>query len=107
MARGPFFVAGTGRFDTQVTQHFGQRVFCRVGAEGVHCAALPELGLGVAIKVDDGNTSRAFEAVQAALMRRLLRRCDADEALLGALCDVVMRNWNGIEVGRLQAQLPG
>jgi hypothetical protein len=35
-------VAGTGRFDTRVMQHLGERVFCKVGAEGVYCAALPE-----------------------------------------------------------------
>ena len=46
-------LAGSGRFDTVVMRHFGPRVFCKVGAEGVYCAALPELGLGVALKIDD------------------------------------------------------
>jgi L-asparaginase II len=76
-------VAGTGRFDTRVMQHFGERVFCKVGAEGVHCAALPELGLGVAIKMDDGNNARACEVAQAAVLQRLLKQDDADAALLG------------------------
>lgn len=106
VARAPFFVGGTGRFDTRVMQHFGERVFCKVGAEGVHCAALPELGLGVAIKMDDGNNSRACEVVQAAVLRRLLQRSDADESLLQSLADVRLVNWNGIEVGRLQAAGP-
>ena len=103
VAAAPYMVAGSGRFDMRVMQHFGTRVFCKVGAEGVHCAALPELGLGVAIKMDDGNTARACEVVQAALLQRLLRQDDADATLLASLSDIVLKNWNGIEVGRLQA----
>ncbi len=59
VAAAPFMVAGSGRFDTRVMERLGARVFCKVGAEGVYCAALPELGLGVAIKMDDGNNARA------------------------------------------------
>jgi L-asparaginase II len=68
VAKAPFMVGGTDRFDTRVMQRLGERVFCKVGAEGVHCAALPELGLGVAIKMDDGNTARAVEVVMAAVL---------------------------------------
>jgi len=103
IARAPFMVAGTGRFDTRVMDHFGERVCCKVGAEGVYCAALPELGLGVALKMDDGNNARAAEVVMAALLARLVARDDADHAVLQPLHTVVMRNWNGREVGRLDA----
>ena len=58
-------VGGSARFDTRVMQRLGERVFCKVGAEGVYCAALPDQGLGVAIKMDDGNTARAAEAAMA------------------------------------------
>ena len=44
----------------------GERVYCKVGAEGVFCAAFPERGIGVAIKIDDGNTARAAEVAMAA-----------------------------------------
>lgn len=101
VAKAPFMVAGTGRFDTKVMQHFGQRVFCKVGAEGVYCAALPERGLGVAIKMDDGNTARAVEVVMARVIQALVQRDDADAAALQGLVQVPLRNWNGIEVGRL------
>jgi L-asparaginase II len=103
VAAAPFMVAGSGRFDTRVMQALGERVFCKVGAEGVHCAALPELGLGVAIKMDDGNNARAVEVVMAAVIRRLLPLEGEAAALLQLLADVGLRNWNGIEVGRLQA----
>lgn len=105
VAAEPFMVAGSGRFDTRVMQHFGGRVFCKVGAEGVYCAALPEQGLGVAVKIDDGNNARAAEVAMAALLERLLP-LDADpagRALLGGLSAAVMTNWNGITVGGLRA----
>jgi len=103
VARAPFMVAGTGRFDTRVMEHFGERVFCKVGAEGVYCAALPTLGLGVAVKMDDGNTARACEVVMAALLARLLPLAESETGFVQSLADVALVNWNGIEVGRLRA----
>jgi L-asparaginase II len=104
VARAPFMVAGSGRFDTRVMEAFGERVFCKVGAEGVYCAALPGPGLGIAIKMDDGNTARACEVVMAALLARWLDGIDADQAaLLDSLSQVTLRNWRGLEVGRLAA----
>jgi L-asparaginase II len=103
VAAEPFFVAGSGRFDTRVMERLRERVFCKVGAEGVHCAALPELGLGVAVKMDDGNNSRACEVVMAALIERLLPLDDADATFMRGFSELTLRNWNGIEVGRLAA----
>ncbi len=103
VAAAPFMVAGSGRFDSRVMQQLGARVFCKVGAEGVYCAALPELGLGVAIKIDDGNTARACEVVMAGVLGALLPLEGEDRALVDGLADLPLRNWNGIEVGRLQA----
>src|SRR5207237_8831131 len=71
-AAKPWFVAGTGRFDTELMQHFGARVFVKGGAEGVHCGALPDLGYGIAVKCDDGH-GRAAEMMMAAAIARLLR----------------------------------
>jgi L-asparaginase II len=82
VAKAPQMVAGSDRFDTRVMQRLGERVFCKVGAEGVYCAALPERGLGVAMKMDDGNNARAAEVVMAALIEALVQRDDADAALL-------------------------
>jgi L-asparaginase II len=103
VAASPFHVGGTGRLDTRLMQHFGERLFCKVGAEGVYGAALPTLGLGVAIKMDDGNTARGAEVVLAAVVEALLPLDEADAALLRSVSDASLRNWNGIEVGRLQA----
>jgi L-asparaginase II len=104
VASEPFMVGGTNRFDTRVMASFGARVFCKVGAEGMYCAALPEAGLGIAIKIDDGNTSRACEVAMAALLARWVPpRDDTQAALLEQLSNVTLRNWRGTEVGRLAA----
>lgn len=98
VAAAPFMVAGTDRFDTRVMQHYGERVFCKIGAEGVYCAALPELGLGIALKVADG-AARAAEATVAAVIAALLRD---DGPLLHGYSHLVLRNWRGTEVGALR-----
>ncbi len=104
VAASPFHVAGSGRFDTRVMQRLGERVCCKVGAEGVYCAALPEAGLGVAIKIDDGNNARAAEVVMAAVIEaRVALADDGERNFLRSLSDLALVNWNGIEVGRLQA----
>jgi len=99
----PFMVAGTGRFDTRVMEKLGAKVFCKVGAEGVFCASLPERGLGVAIKVDDGNNARACEVVMAAVIEAFVDLDDAQAAFMRGFSEVTMSNWNGITVGQLVA----
>lgn len=103
IAAEPWMVAGSGRFDTRVMQALGARVCCKVGAEAVHCAALPELGLGVALKVDDGTSSRACEVILAAVLQQLLRLDESQSALLSTLADAALLNRAGAVVGRLQA----
>jgi L-asparaginase II len=103
VAKAPFMVGGTDRFDTRVMQRLGERVFCKVGAEGVYCAALPGRGLGVALKIDDGNNARAAEVVMAALIEAYVTLDDGEAGWMRALSDVCLRNWNGIAVGALQA----
>lgn len=103
VARAPFMVGGSDRFDTLVMQRLGERVCCKVGAEGMYCAALPERGLGVALKIDDGNNARAAEVAMAALIQACIPLDDDAARLMRALSDVALKNWNGIEVGALRA----
>jgi L-asparaginase II len=98
VAAAPFMVGGTDRFDTRVMQAFGEALFCKIGAEGVYCAAVPGLGLGVALKIDDG-ASRAAEAVMAAVAAALLKR---EEELLHGYSHLQLSNWRGLAVGALR-----
>jgi L-asparaginase II len=98
----PFYVAGTGRADTKLMEAAPGRIFVKIGAEGVFCAAVPELGLGIALKCDDGG-SRAAEVMVSAVLAKLLARDQALAARLGELANPVLKNWNGIEVASLRA----
>jgi L-asparaginase II len=100
-AQKPWHVAGTGRFCTEIMTLFGARVFLKAGAEGVYCGALPEQGLGIAIKCDDG-AGRASEALMASVIARFLPLGPADRATLAPFVRPALRNWNGFEVGVLQ-----
>ena len=99
-AQQPWHVAGTGRFCTELMRTCGERAFVKTGAEGVACAALPTLGLGIAVKCDDG-AGRAAEVMLAAAIVRCLNS-DADSAALARYVRPTTRNWNGIEVGSLR-----
>jgi L-asparaginase II len=97
-AAHPWHVSGTGRFCTEIMQRFGARLFVKTGAEGVFCAALPEQGLGIAVKCDDG-ASRAAEVMLAATLAQLL---PDGRATLEPFVRPTLRNWNGIVIGALR-----
>ncbi|MHA6685133.1 asparaginase [Mesorhizobium sp. A556] len=97
----PFLVSGTDRADVALMEAAPGRIFVKTGAEGVYCAALPELGLGIALKCDDG-ASRAAEIMIAAVLAKLLSKDDAVAAKLGGQANPVLKNWNGISVASLR-----
>jgi L-asparaginase II len=67
MTGHPELVAGSGRLDTAAMRAGGGRLVVKVGAEGVYAAAVPRMGLGLALKVEDG----AWRAADAALVHAL------------------------------------
>ncbi|MBB3975996.1 L-asparaginase II [Rhizobium azooxidifex] len=94
----PFYVAGTRRACTRLMETAPGRIFAKTGAEGVFCAAVPEKGIAIALKCEDGAT-RAAEAMVAATLARFF---DDDPAVADALmrqADHAMKNWNGLPVG--------
>ena len=94
-------VAGTRKFDTEVMTLFRERLFCKTGAEGVYCAALPELGYGIALKCDDGH-SRAAQVMLAAVVKGLLPLSDPETERMEFFTKPVLTNWNGIHVGTIR-----
>jgi L-asparaginase II len=67
MTAEPWYVAGTGRFDTDLIRATRGRIVCKAGAEGFHCDALLDAGLGAALKVVDGSRRAAAPATLAVL----------------------------------------
>ena len=97
----PFYLGGTDRFCTAVLGGLRNRAFVKIGAEGVIGGVLPELGLGIAVKCDDGG-QRAAEVVMAALIMRLLPLSAEEGAFLEPRVRPPMKNWNGLVVGQLR-----
>jgi L-asparaginase II len=67
MTSHPFMVGGSGRACTDIMLAAGDRVFVKLGAEGVYGGALRGRGIGFALKVADG----ARRAVEVALVHLL------------------------------------
>ena len=101
MAARPDMIAGTGRFSTALIEASAGKILPKTGAEGVYAVALIDLGLGLAIKVDDG-AWRAAEVATAAVLRRLGA---LDDALAERLADFVvspLTNRAGRRVGEVR-----
>lgn len=70
MAAHPEYVAGEGRSCTELMRAMGGRVAIKTGAEAVFIAMIPEKKLGLAMKIEDGN-SRASEAALVGILAQL------------------------------------
>ena len=80
MTAHPDLVAGTGRSDTILMRAMNRRAATKAGAEAFYAAIVPELGLGIALKIDDG-AGRAGETAIATILDTLgLIPPDAQEA---------------------------
>ena len=105
VAVAPHMVAGEGRFCTELMTLLGSRAFVKTGAEGVFCAALPERGLGVALKCDDG-AGRAAEIMIAHVIRGFCQLSSSEARGLQRFLRPVLRNWRGVAVGEVRAVEP-
>jgi len=70
MTAHPEMVSGTGRIDVDFMRAGHGDWVSKIGAEGVYAVGLRSLGLGLAIKIADGN-ARALGPVLLAVLRRL------------------------------------
>ena len=68
MVTHPDLVAGEGRACTELMRAMDGRVALKTGAEAYFAAILPEQGLGVALKIIDGQTRGAESAIASILI---------------------------------------
>lgn len=104
MTGHPEFVAGTGRLCTELMRAAGGRVFAKVGAEGYYCAGVPEQGLGIALKVEDG-ARRASEPALLAVLHTLSVLSTPELATLHDFAQPAIANTRGETVGEMRAIL--
>ena len=95
IASHPLHIAGKGRCCSAVNAAYGEAITVKIGAEGVYSAAFHELGLGVMIKVRDGNKRGAEVALGAVIQTLGYEMQDS----LADFFEPTLRNWAGEVVG--------
>jgi len=98
----PYLVAGKERLCSALMAELAPRVVAKVGAEGCYAASIPERGLGVVIKLDDGNM-RAVNVALGAVLTVLGEMDTAANDKLQRYVKPILTNSRGEEVGRLEA----
>ncbi len=101
IAADPFLIAGTGRLCTEVVASSKGAVFAKVGAEGVYCASIPAAGLGLALKIEDGD----MDAARPALLALLEILAPGVVRVADTFRSPAIQNTLGEEVGRLVAHV--
>jgi L-asparaginase II len=98
MAMHPEMVSGEGRNDLALSQASQGDWVCKIGAEGVQGIAIRSLGLGIAIKVADGNM-RALYPATIAVLEQLGVLNDQRRADLATWATPILNNAAGTAVG--------
>ena len=96
----PELVAGETRACTDLMRAMQGKVAIKTGAEAVFVAIVPELKLGVALKIADGST-RASEAAIAAILVKL-GVLDANHPATRARMTPEVTNWRGTVCGHIR-----
>ncbi len=107
MMKYPELIGGTGRLDTMLMQAAPGQIISKVGADGVWlCGVLPSekypTGLGIALKVEDGDDHRGRPVIAVEILRQLgILPGDA----MHELSPMPIKNRRGDVVGRVGATL--
>lgn len=105
----PEMIAGTGRLDTELMQAFQGQVFAKTGAAGVYAMAVKptdryKSGLGIAIKIADGDAASSIRRVTALeVLRQLGVSPPNGDNRLEKLASRTLTNFRNVEVGELRA----
>ncbi len=100
MGKHPELVAGEMRACTELMRAMDGKVAIKTGAEGVFAAIIPERGIGVALKIEDGATRASECAITALLVR--LGVADAAHPLVQKYLFHDQRNCNDFSVGTIR-----
>lgn len=98
----PYLVAGKERLCTRLLETLAPRVVAKIGAEGVYAACVPDRGLGIVLKVDDGSMSSA-NVVLGAVLRALNEVDGGSYDVLQKYFAPTINNSRGEAVGRSEA----
>ncbi len=102
MTNNPRYVAGTGRFDTDLMRATYPHICCKGGAEGFHALASMQRRIGQCTKVADGNY-RAIAPFVTQTLATLGAIAPEEAALLERHRHPLARNHAGVVVGEIRA----
>jgi L-asparaginase II len=102
MVSRPDLVAGHGRLCTDLMAAYPGLVLAKVGADGVYGAALIDQGLGIALKVEDGNWRACNVALVAVLEQ--LGLAPPPSQVLARYATVPVRSTRRQDVGVMRAE---
>ncbi|MGZ9130048.1 MAG: asparaginase [Candidatus Binatia bacterium] len=109
MVNFPEMIAGSkDRLDTQLIRAGQGRLISKIGAEGVYtvgvlpCAAWPS-GLGLAVKIEDGDDHRARPPAVIEALRQLGVLTETESSALTAYAPMPIHNRRGDRVGEARA----
>ena len=103
MATYPELVAGDTACDTELMRAMDGRVTLKGGAEAVHVAIIPELKLGIVLKISDGSARASDSAIAALLVR--LGVLDAGHKYTAKRLNTIQTNRRGLVTGVLKSLL--
>lgn len=98
----PVLMSGHGRPCATLIDALKDGGIVKTGAEGVFAAALPERGLGIAVKIDDGASRAAVVAIAGLLEALGAFRAQAAAAVHG-LTHPGIAAWTGAATGEIRA----
>ncbi len=104
VAEEPVLLEGTTGFSSDLVAATGGKVFGKVGGEGMYCMAVPGAGIGIALKVEDGNR-RATTPAAVEILRMMSLIDERELEALSGYHRPVIRNHQGTEIGRLTPEL--
>ena len=102
MVAHPAMVSGEGRTDLALMRAGRGDWVAKIGAEGVQAIGLRSAGIGIAIKVADGN-KRALRPLVAAVLDQLGLLDAERRAVLADWFEPVVRNYRGTATGRIRS----
>lgn len=101
MTSNPDMVAGKGRLDTELMTHFGDRLLCKFGEEGMYAIGLRDKSIGIALKIEDGNIRAIGPAILELLTKLKIIRCD-EAGVVSYIKNPVILNHKGEKVGEIR-----
>ena len=103
MINNPWMVGGTNNFTSELMKMFGDRLFCKYGANAFFAIGLKESGIGIAMKIEGGQ-SCAIPLASVAVLEKIsaisAEEADSARKLNSYLSAKYVKNHRGEIIGQ-------